>query len=184
MKEVLESLLIASVAEMKGDADEAVLDIFPQVMKLIISQKELFEEVPEKIYISSAELRDIEKKSFSRLGIHRDVTTGMGASVKDIKNFFEHKAVMLKDHLHASAFGRMSYIYRSKGERLYLFENSTILILLPYAYIDHDGFQLDNEVTFFDYHIEGISDIEELQNLFDFVFQDRPPHSKKTLHMW
>lgn len=179
MNKVLEALLITSIAEINGDGDDAVLDVFRQSMRLIIEQKELFEEVPEKIFISSEELRDIEKNSFSELGIHRDVTTRRGESVKDVKFFFEHKAVMLKDRLHASAFGRMSYIYRSKGERFYLFEDERIVLITPYSFIDHNGFQLDNEIGYIDFSINEITDINELQMIFRSGLQDFDSDIKK-----
>lgn len=39
----------------------------------------------------------------------------------------------------------MSYIYRTKGIRLYFLKNGDYLLVTPYCYIDHKGFQLTQE---------------------------------------
>ncbi|HDY8053333.1 TPA: hypothetical protein RQK83_004462 [Vibrio vulnificus] len=175
MKNILESLLIAAVIELKGDGNGVVLDIFPKVMGLILKQEDLFEKVPEKVYISSKELSEIEKLSPAGFGLARDLTTGRGQAVKNVIKYFDHDAVMLKDRLHASAFGRMSYIYRSKGERLYLFSNGELILLTPYSYIDHNGFQLDNESQDQDIGIDQFDTYEDIQGFFQRALEDYSP---------
>ncbi|MBB1303477.1 hypothetical protein H5183_19335 [Pseudoalteromonas sp. SR44-8] len=175
MNKTLESLLIAAVIELKGDGEGVVLDVLPKVMKLILAQSELFEKVPEKVYISSEELSEVDKRSPAGFGLARDITTARGATVDNVIEHFEHDAIMLKDRLHASAFGRMSYIYRSKGERLYLFSNEELKILTPYSYIDHHGFQLDNESVDQDIGIEQFTSYEQIQDFFRWALEDYSP---------
>ncbi|EGQ9279716.1 hypothetical protein ACEOHO_004601 [Vibrio vulnificus] len=175
MNKTLESLLIAGVIELKGDGNGVVLDILPRVMNLILEQQNLFEKVPEKVYISSEELSEIDKLSPANIGLARDFTTGRGQAVNNVIKYFEHKAVMLKDRLHASAYGRMSYIYRSKGSRLYLFNNGDLILLTPYSYIDHSGFQLDNESQDQDIGIDQFDSYEQVQDFFDSSLEDYSP---------
>lgn len=35
----------------------------------------------------------------------------------------------------------MSYIYRTKGIRIYLLTNGNYVVVTPYCYIDHRGFE-------------------------------------------
>ncbi|WP_417699622.1 hypothetical protein [Pseudoalteromonas lipolytica] len=78
--------------------------------------------------------------------------------------FFSKKCLLIIDKLHGAASGGSRYIYRSKGVRVYLFEDGHVLTVTPYSTIDDDGFQLQNDPWYEGYGyiprtIEGVEDI-------------------------
>ncbi|MBW2010505.1 MAG: hypothetical protein JRI32_02335 [Deltaproteobacteria bacterium] len=145
MRDTLESLLISSVIELHGNNDSVIVETFKSTMKLLLENQELFKPLPKCVYISSDSLKKTEGDAGFFVGLAKDVLTGSGVNVENTVENYEAKAVLLHDGLHASAFGKMSFIYRSKGLRLYLFDTSEVKIITPYSHIDHTGFQLNNE---------------------------------------
>lgn len=166
MRENLESILVSSVIELGGSNEQVILDAFNNAVELLITDEHIFQEVPEKVYISSSSLREVENKGGIGTGLAKDIVTNFGKDNKKTVTFYDGKAVLLHDGLHASAFGEMSYIYRSKGIRVYLFSSKHLKVLTPYCYIDHNGFQLDNESWDNDTSCLDLDKPEELRDFF------------------
>ncbi len=147
MREILESILIGSVVELSNGDEQIIINSFNNAVELLIQNARIFQELPEVVYISNDSLNNAEKKAGTNVGLAKDFATNFGENNEKTIKFFDSKAVLLHDGLHASAFGSMSYIYRSKGLRIYLFDNKEVKVVTPYCYIDHNGFQLDNELV-------------------------------------
>ncbi len=146
MDKSLESLLVFGCLELEGSSKEIVIDAFSETMEYFLRHKELFEELPEMVIKTSESLKEIEDTADSTVGLAKDLITNFGANRDETIKHFKERALMLYDGLHASAFGRMSYIYRSKGIRLYLFDSGRLHLITPYCTIDHNGFELRNEI--------------------------------------
>lgn len=142
----LESLLIFACLELEGNSRNVVVDAFSETMKIFMSDETLFEKLPEKVIKTSEALRQQEEDAGSSVGLVKDFVTNCGENTEELIEYFDDDALLIYDGIHASAFGRMSYIYRSKGIRLYLFKSGELQIITPYSYIDHSGFELRNEI--------------------------------------
>lgn len=142
----LESLLVFACLELEGNSRNVVVDAFSETMKIFMSDETLFERLPEKVIKTSEALRQQEENAGSFVGLAKDFVTNCGTNTEELIEYFDDDALLVYDGIHASAFGRMSYIYRSKGIRLYLFKSGELHIITPYSYIDHSGFSLRNEI--------------------------------------
>jgi len=146
MDKSLEALLVFSCLELEGSSKTVIIDAFSEAMNIFLNHHELFEKLPETVVKTSSALKEQEEKAGSPVGLAKDLASNFGDGTDEILEYFDEDALLIYDGIEASAFGRMSYIYRSKGVRLYLFSSGELNILTPYSYIDHDGFQLKNEI--------------------------------------
>ncbi|MFB5744215.1 hypothetical protein ACE38U_04920 [Cedecea sp. S5-13] len=146
MNKSLESLLILACLELEGTSRTVVTDAFSETMSIFLNNLELFEKLPETVIKKSSSLQKQEEQAGSTVGLWKDLASNFGEDIEETLVYFDKKALLIYDGIEASAFGRMSYIYRSKGIRLYLFSSGELSILTPYSYIDHNGFQLKNEI--------------------------------------
>lgn len=147
MEKSLEALLVFACLEIEGSTKNVVIDALSETMQALLQHQELFEKLPETIVKTSESLRKQEDLAMSPVGLSKDIATNFGTHVDEIIEYFDDEALLIHDGITASAFGRMSYIYRSKGTRLYLLSSGELIILTPYSYIDHHGFQLKNEIS-------------------------------------
>nr|CDQ34914.1 hypothetical protein BN993_04381 [Virgibacillus halodenitrificans] len=138
----LEALLVFACLEIEGSSESVVVDAFSETMKIFLKNKELFERLPSVVVKTSESL----KTQTEAVGLAKDLETNFGEDVEEHIEHFDEKALLIYDGIEASAFGRMSYFYRSKGIRFYLFDNGKFNILTPYSYMDHHGFQLENSI--------------------------------------
>lgn len=144
LKQKIELILIGAILEF-SDSD---IDFLPKclhsAMSIFLKDKSIFESIPEEVVKSSEDFAKLDKER-PMTGLEKDLLTNKGEeNDKEIK-FFDKKGVLIYDGIHASAFGRMNYFYRSKGIRLYLLEDKTIMTVCPYSYIDHHGFSFVQE---------------------------------------
>lgn len=58
---------------------------------------------------------------------------------------FPHLALVLKEDIYGSAFGKFNYIYRAKGIRIFWFDSGSIEYRTVYSTIDEDGFLYSTE---------------------------------------
>lgn len=165
MDKSLEALLVFSCLELEGSSKTVVIDAFSETMNIFLNHQELFEKLPEIVVKTSRSLKGQEEKAGSPVGLVKDISSNFGEETDEILEYFDEDALLIYDGIEASAFGRMSYIYRSKGVRLYLFSSGELNILTPYSYIDHDGFRLKNEICisfgpdFMDMSVEDVRGI-------------------------
>ena len=179
MRENLESILVSSMIELGGNNDNVVVDAFNHAIELLLKDENIFQEVPEAVYISSSSLWEVEKKT-AKTGLEKDLATNFGKDTEKTITYYGHKGVLIHDGLCAAAFGQMSYIYRSKGIRVYLFANKELKVVTPYCYIDHRGFQLDNESwDFDDWSVSGLNNPESLRKFFNIFTGNFNDHDKQ-----
>lgn len=168
-----ESILLALSAEHAGDLKDELAVAFRAAIALFMEDPSIFQELPKSVSVEMHELR-VETS---------DSETG-AASVE----FFEGRAVLIYDGLHASAFGHMRYIYRAKGIRMYLFQDGRIIIVSPYCTIDAEGFHYTNEVID-EFNWKETIGAGDLAQLFAYVDHERefgprkPGDSRKIIRM-
>ena len=144
MKDKIEIILIGAILEFADSEIDFIPKCLHSAMSIFMDDKSIFEQIPHEVIKSS---EDFAKLDTGRpmTGLEKDLLTNKGKeNDKEIK-FFDKKGVLIYDGIHASAFGRMNYFYRSKGIRLYLLEDKTIMTVCPYSYIDHQGFSFVQE---------------------------------------
>lgn len=163
----LTTILYNVVKESNSDID--LKESFKCFVEILEAENSIFSKVPKAVYVNSSIFGKIEDNAGSSVGLMKDLATNNGEERYNDIDFFDKKGVLLFDAMHASAFGHMSYIYRAKGMRLYLFEDNTIGMLSLYTTIDHDGFQysLDDVFGFEPVGTIENEDIERYLNLFD-----------------
>jgi len=144
MRKSLETILISSIFEKESD-ENLTVSSFKSAINLILKGKDIFSLVPDAVFVSIDRFSKIEKLTGSKVGLAKDFTKIQNEEADFSVKYFNKEGVLIYDGLHASAFGRMSYIYRSKGIRIYVFKNLEIKIVAPFCTIDHDGFQLKQE---------------------------------------
>lgn len=105
----------------KKDCEVNLVVLFKDMIKVFKSDNSNFTQVVESAFVNFPTLRS--------------------SSSTDNVEFFKEKGVLLFDGMHAAAGGHMSYIYRAKGMRLYLFENGDVGLFSVYCTINEDGFQ-------------------------------------------
>lgn len=145
MKDKIEAILIGTLFGNEAN-EELFVSAFLSCIKLTLQGKDIFTLVPETVYVSNEKFKESEKMAGSKVGLAKDLIGKTQTENDHTVEYFKEKGALIFDGLHASAFGKMNYIYRSKGIRIYLFKNSEIRIITPYCTIDHDGFQLKQEV--------------------------------------
>jgi hypothetical protein len=109
-------------------------------LEILLADKEIFEKVPQFINVNNSLFSEIEEKAGCQVGLMKDLVTNNGADNEKCIRFFPGESVTIFDGIAGSAFGRMSYIYRSKGLRMYIRDDGSFRLTTPYCTIDHDGF--------------------------------------------
>jgi len=144
MRKKLEILIVSAVLEKGKYKFDVITSSFKAVTSILLSQKDIFEKIPSCAIITSEQLASTDDGPLTT-GLTKDLISNFGKqNEKDIK-YFDEQGVLLYDGIHASAFGRMSYIYRTKGIRLYLLKSGAYITVTPYCYIDHRGFEFVQE---------------------------------------
>jgi hypothetical protein len=173
---ILAQALLRSAYLETNDVSSGVAPIllFAVNALLKVNQASLFRLSPQSVHLSiedlalpAATINDPGSNTQIPMpGLMRDILRKSGAT-HSIEQF-PSNALLLHDGIHASAFGRMNYIYRAKGVRIYLFDNDSIGVFSVYCTIDEHGFQLANE------EIDTIAlgpelPPESIQQLFTYV---------------
>ena len=145
-------------------------DSFKCMVDVLLMYKSVFVEVPQSIVVDMSVFSDIERQAQSPVGLMKDFVTQGGKSRSDDVKYFKEKGVLLYDGMCASAFGHMSYIYRAKGIRIYLFEDKTVEMFNLYSTMDHNGFQYVLEEVDIRYSIDEITNdvIHQYLGMFEF----------------
>lgn len=158
--DVLETLLLAAVRESWGERVDFV-GVTQDVLSCVLDHRELFEKLPERMAV---EVIPIEE-----CGLDSPRTRSM-------EEFHPSKAVLLFDGLTGAAFGRKSYIYKSKGLRVYLFESGEVCTLTPRCMIDEHGFSLSNELwdAPYDFGVHTLRTAEPVADLFEMISDNFP----------
>lgn len=151
---VLEKLLEARVRESKG-IDIDLVSLSKEIFELVLEQNTLFELLPEKLHVIAEPLT----------GIHLPMAGN--TRMKNKEKFYNKKAVLLHDGITSAALSAHNYIYKTKGFRVYIFEDGYVCILTPHALIDDRGFVLANEIwddigEFFTSRLKNIFPLTEL----------------------
>ena len=126
-RHLFESILVSAIIELDGKNDSVITDAFSKMIQILIDEKDIFEKIPCSVYISATELADRDKNDKGEVA------------------YFDQEAALIYDGLHASAFGQMEYIYRSKGVRIYVFRDGNVCAVTPYCCIGQHGLQIDND---------------------------------------
>lgn len=168
LKDKLSFLLTAAILKSEKMNNGLDINSFKVAINILKQEQSIYQLVPTEITVPIERLQETEDKAKSIVGLMKDMVTNRGLKNEDMIHFYPSKGILLFDGLHSAAFGRMSYIYRSKGTRVYLFEDSTIDIVTPYSTIDHNGFEFQNE-SYFDQPVqtESIQSVESFPELFD-----------------
>lgn len=144
MKKKLEVILVSAILESSKLDIDLVTSSFEAATLILLKNKKIFEKIPEKVLVTSEELAATDCE-LATTGLTKDLISNFGKDKYDKIEYFKYDGVLIHEGIHASAFGRMSYIYRTKGIRLYFLKNGDYLLVTPYCYIDHKGFQLTQE---------------------------------------
>lgn len=148
IEQSLSYLLIAAIQQKEKANNPQSIEAFKIAMRVLHEEKQLYQEIPETVNVPLSRLKITEKKAGSIVGLAKDIYTHHGKKNEDMISFYKQKGILIHEGLHGSAFGRMSYIYRSKGTRIYLLDDMTIDVVTPYCTVDHHGFLLQNESYF------------------------------------
>lgn len=172
IQDKLISLLVNSVLKSEIENEGSDIEAFRIAMHILGEEKSIFQEIPKAILLPLSRLESTEKETGCNIGLMKDIYTHKGYKNEDVIQFYPQKGLLIYDGLHGSAFGRMSYIYRSKGTRIYLFEDMTLDVLTPYCTIDHNGFNLQNESYILNpINVDFITSIDYIPEIFDFFKQ-------------
>jgi len=170
LREDLEIILIGAILEFSDSNITFTPKCFKSAMSILLRENSLFEQVPKKVYTSSENLKKTENDELIT-GLEKDISTNFGEENYNNIEYFKQKGILIYDGIHGSAFGRMSYIYRSKGIRIYLLENSRIMTVCPYSYIDHNGFDFVQE-EIESQKSKNYKTEEDIQNLLVYTKED------------
>lgn len=144
MEDKIEIILVGAILEFVDTKVEFIPKCLHSAMSIFMDDKSIFEKIPEKVIKSSEDFEKLDKGQ-PMTGLEKDWLTNKGQENDKEIEYFDKNGVLIYDGIHASAFGRMNYFYRSKGIRLYLLEDRTIMTVCPYSYIDHQGFSFVQE---------------------------------------
>ena len=170
MKDTLFKLLNAAILKSLEKNNELDLVSFNRTMNLLINEEHLFEDIPKSINRDLERFKEIENTAGSPVGLLKDIATSNGKYEIDSIKLYPEKGILLYDKIHGSAFGRMSYIYKSKGTRLFLFKDLKIDVVSTYCTIDHHGFNLANESYFTEVpDFTNETDIENVHEIFNYI---------------
>lgn len=181
MKEKLEGLFVSAVIEESNPNIDYAIFGFKKFLSIIKETTDIYDEIPLSIHVSCEALSKTEGKD-AITGLQKDLNSNFGKSVDKSIEMFESKGVLLYDDIYASAFGEMSYIYRSKGLRVYFLENHKFLIVTPYCYIDHNGFSLQQGVVdILDIKSHNLE--ETISDLQKYMTKTSEPFNKQLIRM-
>ncbi|MEQ3495827.1 hypothetical protein [Vibrio sp. SSH13-20] len=121
MKDVTKELLNCLIHEVSSSSREAKLTAYTVAVELLFRNQQLFDYEPE-----------LASRSFPLEGSKEHIT------------YFSKKCLLIIDKLEGAACGGARYIYRSKGSRVYLFEDGQVQTVTPYSTINDEGFHLHN----------------------------------------
>jgi len=144
LEDKIEIILVGAILEFVDTKVEFIPKCLHSAMSIFMDDKSIFEKIPEKVIKSSEDFEKLDKGQ-PMTGLEKDWLTNKGQENDKEIEYFDKNGVLIYDGIHASAFGRMNYFYRSKGIRLYLLEDRTIMTVCPYSYIDHQGFSFVQE---------------------------------------
>ncbi|MDR8093293.1 hypothetical protein KPB05_38200 [Burkholderia gladioli] len=130
----LRHIFLCSLREKAGD-ESAVVDAFSSAIRVILSAKFLFQPVPIRLYTSGDCRPNLDYPGHDKV----DADFRLG------NMFFPEKGVLLIDKLNAKAGGAHRYIYRARGQRLYLFQDGTLAPVYPYGEFADDKLALRTE---------------------------------------
>jgi len=144
LKDEIEIILIGAILEFSDSKVDFIPKCLHSAMSIFMTDKSIFEPIPKEVIKSSEDFKKLDEGK-PMTGLEKDWLTNKGGENDKEIAFFDKKGVLIYDGIHASAFGRMNYFYRSKGIRLYLLEDKKIMTVAPYSYIDHHGFSFVQE---------------------------------------
>jgi hypothetical protein len=144
LKDEIEIILIGAILEFSDSKVDFIPKCLHSAMSIFMTDKSIFEPIPKEVIKSSEDFKKLDEGK-PMTGLEKDWLTNKGEENDKEIAFFDKKGVLIYDGIHASAFGRMNYFYRSKGIRLYLLEDKKIMTVAPYSYIDHHGFSFVQE---------------------------------------
>lgn len=144
LKDDIEIILIGAILEFSDSKVDFIPKCLHSAMSIFMTDKSIFEPIPKEVIKSSEDFKKLDEGR-PMTGLEKDWLTNKGEENDKEITFFDKKGVLIYDGIHASAFGRMNYFYRSKGIRLYLLEDKNIMTVTPYSYIDHHGFSFVQE---------------------------------------
>lgn len=98
----------------------------------------VFEPIAEIVHVPSEDIHDHDNESTMEEYIE--------SQNKRFVTFFDKPGVLLYDGMHAAA-SILSYIYRAKGMRLFLFDDGTLSLCSIHSQIDENGFSLHHEIV-------------------------------------
>lgn len=170
MKSKLEKLIIGALLEFTHNEHKFSPLIFQSILNELLKNESIFLSIPKSIFIIDQDLAPNNVLPVIP-GLVKDFNINFRTQNFKKVEFYTEKGVLLYDGLHASAFGRMNYIYRSKGIRIYLTENQEVLIVCPYVTIDHNGFQFEQE-EIDSYKISEINSDQIIQDILQYSKED------------
>lgn len=137
------------------NSDNNLVISFKFACQLVLTGNDIFHKVPTSVSVP------ISYFEVGRETVVEQVADNLKTifSKPDIDTFItysQYNGVLLYDGIYASAFGKMKYIYRSKGIRIYLFKDESIKVYSTYCTIDHNGLDYSLE-EFFSYNISNLS---------------------------
>lgn len=166
MRQGLKQLLKNSLTEMADRDSDVIVESVKLFASVLLSATGLLESVPNRIFGWEHSGRELMPFPFS--------AKPQNADDPEI-GFFPQRAILLHDGLHAAAHGGTVYMYRAKGQRLYLFENGDIVPISIYAHVDRTGLFINNDyITDFQCNIASLqsTDIDWARTPFDFMLND------------
>ena len=169
MENDLKKILLGGIFESTEGNEKLTVESFHTGIKILSELfADHFEEVPEQIRITNDTFSEIEKKADNQSGLIKDQIREHGKHANEHIKFFDKKGIMFYDGIHGSAFGRFSYVYRSKGMRIHYFEDGEFKIFTTYCTIDHHGFIFSNE-EIDSFYIKDLTTKERILDLLKYV---------------
>lgn len=136
MHNELTQLLKSALNELGSDGDQAIQDSLAIAANLLLGSESLFERIPRMVYGWEHNGNEVMPFPLHEEPVDKEPTQ---------LEFFPERGILLHDGLHASAHGGTRFMYRAKGNRLYLLENGYIMPISIYAHVDRQGLFIQND---------------------------------------
>lgn len=135
----IRNLLECLIQEVGYSSSEAKLKAYTVTIDLLLKNQQLFEYEPEHMTARNLDVNTKEKITF-----------------------FNKKSLLFIDRLTGAAGAGKRCVYRSKGVRVFLFEDGHVLIVTPHSIVDRHGLELHNEAWCREELLTTIDDVERV----------------------
>lgn len=113
---------------------------------LLAHREQVFQKTARYVYVpGNAILPDMDVEKRILVGINDLIDNNAKQREVPHVDYFQTPGFILDDGIYAAAYGKLTYIYRTKGTRAVWFENGDIIYFSVYSELDDRGFSISYE---------------------------------------